>query len=106
MITTAVLLAMALDMTSLHQEVLADAQRRSGVDAGRIRVVHSEAVTWRDGSLGCPEPGRMYTQALIRGYLIRVQADAAVLEYHAGTRGQWLYCPAERAIAPLPDTST
>jgi hypothetical protein len=33
MITTAVLLAMALDMTSLHQEVLADAQRRSGVDA-------------------------------------------------------------------------
>ena len=106
MITTTVLLAMALDLTSLHHAVLADAQRRSRVDPDRIRVVHSEAVTWRDGSLGCPEPGKMYTQALIRGYLIRIQADAAVLEYHASTRGQWLYCPAERAIAPLPDHST
>ena len=57
------------------------------------------------GSLGCPEPGRMYTQALIPGYLIRVQADATVLEYHANARGQWLYCPAERAVAPLPDPS-
>jgi len=106
MIATAVLLAMTLDMTSLHQEVLADAGRRSGIAVDRIRVVQSDAVTWRDGSLGCPEPGRMYTQALIRGYLIRVQADATVLEYHASTRGQWLYCPAERAIAPLPDAST
>ena len=67
----ALLLAMTLDMTSLHQEVLADAERRSGVDSGRIRVVQSESVTWRDGSLGCPEPGRLYTQALIRGYLSR-----------------------------------
>jgi hypothetical protein len=65
MIATAVLLAMALDLTSLHPAILADAQRRSGVGADRIRVVHSEAVTWRDGSLGCPEPGRLYTQALI-----------------------------------------
>jgi hypothetical protein len=97
---------MTLDMTSLHREVIADAGRRSGVDSGRIHVVQSQAVTWRDGSLGCPEPGRMYTQALIRGYLIRVQADAALLEYHVGSRGQWLHCPAERAIAPLPDTST
>ena len=106
MIATTVLLAMALEMTPLHEAVLADARQRSGAGPDRVRVVQSEAVTWRDGSLGCPEPGRMYTQALIRGYLIRVQAGAAVLEYHAGPRGQWVYCPAERAIAPLPDHST
>ena len=72
----------------------------------QVRVVQSEAVTWRDGSLGCPEPGRMYTQALIRGYLIGSRPTRRCSRYHAGTRGQWLYCPAERAIAPLPDTST
>ena len=105
MIATILLLAMALEPTSIHHEVLADARSRSGVDPQRVRVVHSESVTWRDGSLGCPEPGRMYTQALIPGYLIRVQADATVLEYHANARGQWLYCPAERAVAPLPDPS-
>jgi len=106
MIATTLVLAMTLDMASLHREVIADAGRRSGVDSGRIHVVQSQAVTWRDGSLGCPEPGRMYTQALIRGYLIRVQADATVLEYHASMGGQWLFCPAERAIAPLPDAAT
>jgi len=106
MIATTLVLAMTLDMASLHREVIADAGRRSGVDSGRILVVQSQAVTWRDGSLGCPEPGRMYTQALIRGYLIRVQADATVLEYHASMGGQWLFCPAERAIAPLPDAAT
>ena len=106
MIPAAFVLAMALDLTSLHQDVLDDARKRSAVDRERVRVVHSERVTWRDGSLGCPEPGRMYTQALIRGYLIRIQADAVVLEYHASERGQWLYCPAERAIAPVPDSAT
>jgi hypothetical protein len=63
MIATAVLLAMALDLTSLHPAILADAQRRSG-SCHWIRVVHSEAVTWR-WLAGCP--GRDgYTQALIR----------------------------------------
>ena len=106
MFATTALLSMALDLTSLHDEILADTQRRSGIGADRIHLVRSEAVTWSDGSLGCPEPGRIYSQALVRGYLIRVQADATVLEYHANARGQWLYCPAERAIAPLPDSST
>ena len=105
MITTALLLAMAVDLPSLHRDILADAQQRSQIEPAQVRVVQSEAVTWRDGSLGCPEPGRMYTQALVKGYRIRVQAGTALLEYHASHNGHWLYCPMERVSDPAPDES-
>ncbi|MFZ0015637.1 MAG: hypothetical protein WAL25_16145, partial [Acidimicrobiia bacterium] len=41
-----------------------DASRRLGIDVGAVEVLSSESVTWSDGSLGCPEPGMFYTQAL------------------------------------------
>ena len=97
----AIMVAMLVDLASIERSVLADAQQRG--QAQPARIVVSEAVTWRDGSLGCPEPGRMYPQALVKGYRIRVQAGAALLEYHASGSGQWLYCPAERVAEPLPD---
>ena len=41
--------------------------------------VSAAAVTWSDGSAGCPEPGMMYTQALVPGYRIVLQAGDRVL---------------------------
>jgi hypothetical protein len=38
-------------------------------------VVQAEAVTWPDGALGCPEPGIVYTQALVPGYWVVVEAE-------------------------------
>jgi hypothetical protein len=83
------------------RDVLADARQRSG-DAS-ARIASTESVTWRDGSLGCPQPDRMYTQALVRGWRLRVQAGGQELDYHASARGQWLLCPAGRAVDPVPD---
>ena len=65
-------------------------------------MLSAEAVTWSDGSLGCPQPGMMYTQALVPGYRVRIQAGGQVLDYHAGRSGQPALCPAERAIDPIP----
>ncbi len=83
-----------------------DAARRSGVAAADLRVISVEAVMWSDGALGCPQPGRMYTQALVPGHRVRIAAPGAVeapMHYHIGTRGNaWLYCPADRAQEPLP----
>jgi len=107
MILSALLVfAMAVELPSIQRAVLADAQQRSQLPPDQLRVVHSVAVTWRDGSLGCAEPGRLYTQALVKGYRIRVQAGAALLDYHASNSGRWLYCPAERVEPPLPDNAT
>ena len=80
---------------------LDDAARRTGLPRDQLTVVNVEQVTWRDGALGCPEPGMMYTQALVMGYRITIAAAGKSLDYHADQRGRVLLCPAERAVAPL-----
>lgn len=64
----------------------ADAATRTGVAVDEVTFVSLEMVTWPDGSLGCPEPGMMYTQALVEGYRIVLEADGTQLTYH-GARG-------------------
>jgi hypothetical protein len=91
------------DLQSVVIAALADAARRAGPDADAPRLVHAERVTWPDGSLGCPMPGRMYTMALVPGFRIRIQSGGAELDYHAAERGSPFLCPAERATEPVPD---
>ena len=80
--------------------VLQDAARRTQIDAAQLRVTLAEAVTWPDGSLGCPQPGRQYSQVLVSGYRIRIEAGLKTLEYHGSLRGQPFLCPAERIQPP------
>jgi len=62
----------------------ADLAKRLGVDAGQVTVVSSSEVTWSDGSLGCPEPGMYYTQALVEGSRIILEAAGKQYHYHSG----------------------
>lgn len=64
----------------------ADAAQLSGTDVEAVVVVAYDDVTWRDGSLGCPHPGLVYTQALVEGYRIVLRAGGHELHYH-GRRG-------------------
>ena len=77
----------------------ADAAQRAGVDEAEVTVVTNEAVTWPDGSLGCPQPGQFYTQALVDGYRIVVEAGGQELHYHGQTGQPPAYCenPSEPA---------
>jgi hypothetical protein len=79
---------------------LQDAAQRTRLDVSRVRVALAEGVTWPDGALGCPEPGRQYTQALVSGYRIRIVAGAETLEYHGSLGGQPFFCPTSRIQAP------
>lgn len=63
---------------------VADLARTLGVDESVVEVVSQEEVTWRDGSIGCAEPGMMYTQALVDGTRIVLRVDGVDHEYHAG----------------------
>jgi hypothetical protein len=56
------------------------------------RIVVAEAVTWSDGSLGCPRPGQLYTQALVPGYRIVVEVDGTTYDYRAGRDGPVRLC--------------
>jgi hypothetical protein len=96
--------AVAGDLQAVVQAALADAARRAGPGAVP-RVLDAAKVTWRDGSLGCPMPGNVYTMALVPGYRIRIESGAEVLDYHASERGAPFLCPPGRATDPASGTS-
>jgi hypothetical protein len=66
---------------------VADAADRAGVDPAAVVVVSTEARDFPDGSLGCPEPGMLYTQAITPGYRVVVEADGTRYDYRASARG-------------------
>jgi hypothetical protein len=80
----------------LLERITADASERTGVAVADIEVVTAEAVTWPDGSLGCPQPGQMYTQALVPGYQVVLTADDEELDYRATENGSFRLCEGER----------
>jgi hypothetical protein len=93
-------------LEEITASALDDAVRTTGLAPAELRVLSAEPVTWGDGSLGCPEEGMLYTQALVPGYRIRVQAQGRVLDYHASRDGRLLLCPEWRALPPVSDTDT
>ncbi|WP_155855360.1 hypothetical protein [Actinotalea ferrariae] len=74
------------------EDAVADLAARLGVDASTVTVVRDVAVTWRDGSLGCPVPGMAYTQALTPGRLVVLEVDGRTAEYHSGGRRGLFWC--------------
>lgn len=72
-----------------------DLAQRLGVDPEQLEVISAEEVTWPDGSLGCPEPGMSYTQALVDGSKVVLEHDGRVYVYHAGDDGEPFLCPSD-----------
>jgi hypothetical protein len=64
--------------------ILADLERQTGGPAVP-EVVSADAVTWNDGSLGCPEAGQAYTQALVDGYQVILEVDGERYDYRVGS---------------------
>ena len=69
-----------------------DLSVRINTDISRINLITTEAVNWADSSLGCPEPDMMYAQVITPGYLIRLEANDMVFEYHASRGTEVVYC--------------
>jgi hypothetical protein len=90
------------DPGSVVAAARADAAQRSGLSPAQIELVSLRSVTWSDGSLGCPQPGMAYTQALVPGYRILLRAGAQTWHYHASLRGRPVPCPPGQAREPLP----
>ena len=68
------------------EQAKADLAQRLGVQPAQVKLVSAEEVTWRDGSLGCPQPGMRYTQALVNGSRIVLESGGKKYEYHSGGR--------------------
>lgn len=76
----------------LAATIVADAAKTLGVDPAAVVIVSVEATTWNDGSLGCPEPGQNYTQALVDGFRVIVAAGDEQLDYRTGGGGSYRRC--------------
>lgn len=85
------------------EPVLAAAAERTGIAVGDLVVVRAEAVTWNDGSLGCPAPGQTYTMALVDGYRVEVDAGGELLDYRVGDRGTFKLCESGPSLSGAPD---
>lgn len=77
---------------AVENAAVADLATRLKVEPEAIEVVQSEATTWPDGSLGCPEPGKFYTQALVEGYRVILRHDGRLYVYPAGSDGIPFLC--------------
>jgi hypothetical protein len=85
----------------LTRAAIEDAAQRTSVRVADVTVLSAESVTWSDGSLGCPQPGMNYTQALVPGYRIILQAGGQTLRYHAAAHGAVKFCPEGQAVDPV-----
>ena len=74
--------------------ILADLDERIGgdLDASTVTLVSVEETTWNDGSLGCPRPGEVYTQALVDGVRVVVEHDGTEYDYRVPNGGEPRLC--------------
>jgi hypothetical protein len=82
----------------------ADLATRLGRPVDAARVMRAEQVIWPDGSLGCAQPGGIYTQATVVGYLVEFEFEGRNYRYHAALKGTPIYCdrpgPYVRSLGP------
>lgn len=76
----------------LMAEMVDQAAESAGVDPSDVTIVTAEAVTWSDGSLGCPQEGMSYTQALVPGYRAVLEVDGEEMHFHASQSGDFRLC--------------
>ena len=66
----------------------------------QLVIVRAESVIWNDGSLGCPEPGMMYTQALVNGYWVVIDVAGQRYDFRVGSGGSFRLCPPGQGHPP------
>ena len=85
--------------------ILKEAAALAEVARDQLVIVHAESVVWNDGSLGCPEPGMMYTQALVNGYCVVIEAAGRTYDFRVGS-ASFRLCPEGQGSQPSQSGAT
>lgn len=80
------------DQISHVDAAKADLAQRLGVAVTEVTVIKFKDVTWPDGSLGCPEPGMSYTEALVDGYQVTLTQGDRLFDYHGANGSDPILC--------------
>ena len=79
-------------LQSLVQRTKEDLANRLVIPADEISFVEITEVEWSDSSLGCPQPGMNYLQVITPGYLILLEANTQMYEYHSNRDTFFILC--------------
>ena len=93
--TTTTMETTVLDEAKLTEAAIHDLTRRLLTTEDNIEVIEVKLVQWPDGSIGCPEEGMAYTQAIVDGAQVLLRSDGRVYDYHAGSDGVVFLCPSD-----------
>jgi hypothetical protein len=63
-----------------------------GIGPDQLQVSQVEAHQWPDSSLGCPQPGLLYSQIVTPGFLVVLSSGTHQLEYHTDMRSRVVLC--------------
>ena len=80
--------------------ILKEAATLAKVAREKLVIVRAESVVWNDGSLGCPEPGMAYTQVLVNGYWVVIDAAGQTYDFRVSRDGSFRLCPPGRGHPP------
>jgi len=67
----------------LVESAMADLAEQRQIPIQSVQFRTARAVQWRDSSLGCPERGNAFLTVITPGYLIQLEVEGALFEYHA-----------------------
>lgn len=79
-------------MKRLIEKCKKDLVGRKQVILSEIEVVEARRVNWPNSAAGCPEPGKMYMQAITAGTLIKLRAGGKMYNYHGISDKDPQYC--------------
>jgi hypothetical protein len=85
---------------AILEPILNKAAALAKVAREQLVMVRAEPVVWNDGSLGCPEPGMMYTQALVNGYWVIIDAAGQTYDFRVDRSGRFQLCPPGQGQPP------
>lgn len=77
---------------TITDPIIAEIAGLAGVPIDGVTLVSAEAVTFPDGSLGCPEPGMAYTQVVTDGYKVVATASGKTYDYRGTVAGTFRRC--------------
>lgn len=69
-----------------------DLARQLKIPSIDIIVVSLQEIQWPDGSLDCPEPGKLYTQAIVPGYKVIFEYQGKQYAYHTDKTERFISC--------------
>ena len=84
--------------------VIADLSTRLSLDQDLIHVLSTKPAVWPDNSLGCPSPGEVYTQQMVTGYQVWLEANDQIYIYHTDNQDSIILCEEKEQLPSFPVT--